>query len=171
MSRHGSAPATEGRALVIALSVGAVLACASGSPLAAQAVAGLDKGAAKRAMSELDVALARLHDGWHQATLAVGEDAEPEVVVEAIVRMIHDPIKLVGLGTPGALEHEENLALKAAMARAVERVRGAPAVVREPEGDAAAVRAETQRALDDYLAVLGPWIAGRPKPPAGAGRP
>jgi len=168
MIRPESANAPAGRALTLALT--AVVSLATAAPLAAQSLAGLDKAAAKREMSPLDVAVARLHDGWHQATLAVGEDAEPEVVAEAIVRMVHDPIKLVGLGSPGALEREENLAVKAAVARAEARVLAAPAL-RAPDGDIAPVRAETQSALDEYLTVLDAWLAARPRPPTGARRP
>jgi hypothetical protein len=165
MSRSGGAPAVAG--VVLAFALGAGLAFVAAAPLAAQA--GLDKGAAKRELSDLDVAVARLQDGWRHATLAVGADAEPEVVAEAIVRMIHDPIKLVGFGTSGALEREENLALKAALLRAEERVLAAPAL--GEAGGEAAVRAATQHALDEYLAVLGPWLAARPKPATGALRP
>lgn len=168
MTWTGRGPAVVGRALLVV--TGIALACPP-ARVSAQSVSGLGKTMAKRDSGQLEAAVARLRDGWRQATLLVGEGAEPAVVAEAVARMIHDPVKLVGLGSRGDLEREENLSLKAAIVHAEERVRAAPQQLAGATSDLKAVRAETQRALDEYLAVLTPWLEAHGASPTGVRRP
>jgi len=168
MRRLEPAPAAASRALAFALC--AVPSVATTVPLAAQAITGLDAGVVKET-GELEAAVARLHDGWRHAMLAVGADADPQLVIESIVGMMRDPIELVGFSIDGEVEGDANLALKAALLRAEERVRAAHRAMEEGGADVAAVRAEAQRALDEYFVVLAPWLKARLKPPPRVGRP
>jgi len=168
MRRLEAAPAAASRALAFALF--AVPSVATTVPLAAQAITGLDAGVVKET-GEVEAAVARLRDGWRHAMLAVGADADPELVVESIVGMMYDPIELVGFSIEGEVEGDANLALRAAHLRAEGRVRAAPRAMRDGGADVTAVRAEAQRALDEYFVVLGPWLKARRKLPPGAGRP
>jgi len=138
------------------------LAVSGCGPLLGQSIADLNRGVAKRELVSFDVAVARLHDGWRYAELAVGGDATLDVVGEAIVRMIHDAAKTAEPVGLGERDPEKELALKAATAMAVTRVRAvaAPPVTGFGVDN---IRAQTQRVLDEYLELLCQWTgAGTP---------
>ena len=163
MSVGAGARTWAGCALALLAGVGAAVAPA---PLPAQAIVGLEK-AVKPGAGELEVAIERLRDGWGNALLLAGEGAEPEVLAEAVARMIHEPIKLIGFGS---LDDEGRLALKAAVVRAEADVRAVGVAVASGALSAADAPGAAQRALDTYSSVLKARLGRAVTEPPGVGR-
>jgi hypothetical protein len=163
MSVGAGARTWAGCALALLAGVGAAVAPA---PLSAQAIVGLEK-AGKLGAGEPEVAIQRLRDGWRNALLVAGQGAEPEVLAEAVVRMIREPIKRIGFGS---LDEEGSLALKAAVVRAEADVRAVGVAVASGALSAADAPGTAQRALDTYLSVLGARLGRAVTDPPGVGR-
>ncbi len=153
--------------LASALALFAGMSLAGGpAPVGAQAIVGLEKSP-KPVMTEWDGALARLRDGWSAATLTAGETAGPATTAEALVRMIQEPIKILGhAGASGA----EMQRLKSALREVETRVRAVAQALEQGRLSRDAAPAEVQRALDAYLAVLSVRPEFGTPVPAGADR-
>lgn len=162
MSAVAGARTWAGCALALLAGVGTAVAP---PPLSAQAIVGLEK-VMKPGGGEPEVAIQRLRDGWRTALLLAGEGAEPEILAEAVARMIHEPIKLIGFGS---LDEEGRLALKAAVVRAEADVRAVGVAVASGALSAADAPGAAQRVLDTYLSVLGARLGRAVTEPPGVG--
>jgi hypothetical protein len=148
VSRRGGDP---GWLVLPALAAGILLVCAS-----AEVVAQTDvqvRPSAKTVSEDPRSALLRLTDAWTEAVRDAGPAARPEAVADALVTMMQQPIKSVGLQE---LDIERQRQLKEVMMRGSGRIRAVASAlsrgaIGEPE-----TRAAVQEAVDEYLVLVRP---------------
>jgi hypothetical protein len=135
--------------------------------LGAQAIVGLEKRP-KRAIVGPAEALGSAGVGEEMLPLLTEASHAPEVVLTALVRLIHEPLKVVGLQR---FDEEGRHTLKSAMRLAEDRLRTIVLAAARGRADLPGLRSEVERVLEEYRSVLAAEAARATVRRTGAARP